>query len=45
MAESIEAMEYRYNKMIRNPKNMLGHGILRKLYYQIVQAKEKAARS
>lgn len=45
MAESIESMEYRYNKMVRNPKNMFGHGLLRKLYYQIIQAKEKAARS
>lgn len=45
MANNIEAMECRYNKMRQNDKNVVGSGIMRKLYYEILQAKEKAARS
>lgn len=45
MAESIKSMEQRYNKLMMNGKNEFNTGIARKLYYQIVQAKEKKARS
>ena len=45
MKESIESMEYRYNCMAKNGKNEWGHGIMRKLYYKIIQAKEAANRS
>lgn len=45
MKEPIESMEYRYNCMAQNGKNECGHGIMRKLYYKIIQAKEAADRS
>ena len=45
MKEPIESMEYRYNCMAQNGKNEWRHGIMRKLYYKIIQAKEAADRS
>ena len=45
MAESLEVLKYRHNKLMQNGKNEFGTGIARKLYYQIIQAEEKAKRS
>ena len=45
MTETLDVMKYRCNKLMRNGKNEFGTGIARKLYYQIIQAEEKAARS
>lgn len=44
MKEPIESMEYRYNVMAQNGRNIWGHGIMRKLYYKIIQAKEAVAK-
>lgn len=41
MKESIESMKYRYNKLLQNGKNREGYGIMRKLYYKIVNAQEE----
>lgn len=41
MNKSVESMKYRYNCLLQNGKNREGYGIMRKLYYKIVNANEK----
>lgn len=41
MAQSIEAMESRYQRLIMNGKNTEGEGVLRKLRRKINKAKKE----